>query len=253
MSSLTDELARRLGISKAEFEAKVAQRKAETRSAERLAAEEQAAEAHLAKAPRYPGARSATLAEARTVLAQVPPLPANPGVDGLFDPETFTLPSVQIVDGPLELPALELLAGGSHLFVRGSLTVHGMLRQEFRAGHLLVLGDLRAKHLVTTSELACIGALEIEGVLYGNCTNYSTNVWGPARADVILSAKEHAFCFWAGVDARIIVDLTGGAPNLAHATHHGDTMHQVLHPELGDGYDELAVATLLRRRGTVLR
>ncbi len=253
MSSLVDELARRLGIPKAEFEAKVAEKKAAARSAERLAAEEQAAEVHLAETPRYPGARSATLAEARALLAQLPPLPTNPAVEGIFDPETFTLPSVQLAEGPLELPSLELLAGGSHLFVTGSLTIHGMLRQEFRSGHLLVLGDLSARHVVTTSELACTGALEIAGVLYGNCTNYSTHVWGPARADVILSAKEHDFCFWAGCDARYIVDLTGGAPNLANATHTGDTMHQVLHPEFGDGYDELVVAALLTRMDTVLK
>lgn len=253
MGSLTDELARRLGLSTADFQAKIAAQKSAERVAERHAAEERAAAAHLAQAPQYPGARGLTLAEARAVLAQVPPLPANPSVDGLFDPETFTLPSVQYHEGPLELPSLELRAGGSHLFVNGSLTVHGILQQEFRAGHLLVLGDLRARHLVTTSELACTGSLEIDGLLFGNCTNYSTNVWGPARADVLISAKEHAFCLWAGASARLVIDVTGGAPNLAHATHTGDTMHEVLHPDFGDGYDEQRVAALLRQLGTVLR
>lgn len=250
---MKEELARRLGLSPAAFEAKGAERKATERRAEQHAAEQRAAAEHLLVAPPYPGARGMSLAEARAVLAKVPPVPDDPQVEGIFDPETFTLPSVQCVEGPLELPELALPAEGSNLLIVGSLAVHGLLHQAFRGGHLLVLGDLHARHLVTTGEIACVGALTVEGVLYGNCTNYSTNVWGPARASVIISAKEHAFCFWGGVTAPLIIDVSGGAPNLAHATHGGDSMHQVLHPDLDDGYDERRVVELLRRRDSVLR
>lgn len=253
VGSISDELAKRLGLSKEAFVAKVDAQKTAERLAARRNAEERAAAQHAAAAPRYPGARALSLAEARAVLADVPSPPPNPCVEWIFDPETFTLPSVQWVDGPLELSELVLPAEGGHLFVGGSLTVRGLLQQDFRAGHLLVLGDLRAGHIVTTGEIACTGALEVEGLLFGNCTNYATNVWGPARADVLVSAKEHAFCFGSGVQARLVVDVTGGAPNLERTTHDGCSMHEILHDDFGDGYDERRVAELVRRRGTVLR
>lgn len=253
MSTLSDELARRLGISKEAFEARAAEKKREGALAARRDAEQRAATEHLLRAPRYPGAQPMTLAEARALLAKVPPLPANPAVDGLFDPETFTLPSVQWIDGAVELDELHLPAGGSNLIVAGALTVRGTLKQDFRAGGLLVLGDLRARHLVTTAELACTGDLTVDGVLFGNCTNYATNVWGKARAQVLISAKEHAFCFWGGHLAECTVDVEGGAPNLGGGQYTAATMHEVLDPDFGDGRDEAQVSALLRRRDTALR
>ena len=253
MGTLSDELARRLGISKEAFEARAAEKKRERDLTARRDAEQHAATEHLARAPRYPGAHPLSLAEARALLAKVPPLPTNPAVDGLFDPETFTLPSVQWIEGSVELDELHLPAGGSNLFISGALTVRGILQQDFRAGGLLVLGDLRARHVVTTGELACTGDLTVDGVLFGNCTNYATNVWGQARAQILISAKEHAFCFWGGHQQTLTVDVEGGAPNLGGGQYNGDTMHQVLDPDFGDGHDEARVAALLRRRDTALR
>ena len=252
MKSLKEQLLEKLGISEQSLEAKIAEKRLEAQSPSKREAEQRAATEHLSRAPRYPGAHALTMAEARSILAGIPDPPANPQVDGIFDPETLTLPSVQQWRGDIVLQSLHLPAEGSNLFVEGSLSVTGILKQDFRAGHLLVLGDLSVRHLVTSAEIACTGNLSVSGVLFGNCTNYGTNVWGRASAKVLISAKEHHFSFWGNHEVELMIDVSGDTPNLAGHHYNGDTMHEVLHPDFGDGYDEERVVELIRKRDTVL-
>ncbi len=255
MGSIKDELRARLeklGISAEEFDAKIAERKQARESPERLEAEQRAATAHLETAPRYDRADVLTLSEAKEILRSVPALPDNPKVEGVFDPETMLLPSVQRIRGPVTLDELHLPAEGSNLFVEGSLTVEGIIAQDFRAGGLLVLGDLKARHIVTCAAIACTGDLTVSDALFGNCTNYGTNVWGRARAKVLVSAKEHIFSFWGGHDIEMMIDVYGDTPNLEGHHYTEETMHEVLHPDFGDGFDERQVLALLRRLDTVL-
>jgi len=249
---MKEELAKRLGISLEEFEAQVAKKAKEKQSSERLEAEEKAAGGHVSSAPLYPGAEVLSMARAREILSGIPPLPENPEVDGVFDPEVLTLPSVQLIRGPLELDSLHLPAEGSNLFIDGTLTVKGILKQDFRAGGLLVLGDMVASHIVTTGEIDCTGSLNVKGVLYGNCTNYGTNVWGPARLKTVMSAKEHYFCFWGGREIETLIDVYGDTPNLEGADYDGSCMEEFLHSDIGDGYNEEVVFELLKRYGTIL-
>jgi len=247
MGSLKDELAKKLNVPVDQ------QSSLDAKKFAREAAKERAAAEHAAVASRYPGAEVLSLAQARELLAKVDPTTANEEIDGVFDPETFTLPSVQRVKEAMVVDEFRLPPSGSNLVVEGSLTVNGVLKQDFRAGGLLVLGDLVADHIVTTGEIACTGAMTVQGVLYGNCTNYGTNVWGRTRAKVVMSAKEHLFSFWGGQDVDVLIDVYGDTPNLDGRNYDGKTMGEILISDVGDGYDEDVVFRLLKERGTILR
>ena len=43
---------------------------------------------------------------------------------------------------------------------------------------LVVVGSLRAHHVITTGLILVIGDVEVTGTLYGNSTNYATIVLG---------------------------------------------------------------------------
>ncbi|MCB0977171.1 MAG: hypothetical protein KDB02_06890, partial [Acidimicrobiales bacterium] len=143
---------------------------------------------------------------------------------------------------------LHMPAEGNTPIVDGDLIIDGLLKQDFRAGCLLVLGNLLAKHIVTTAQLQCAGDLEVSGTLFGNCTNYSTDVFGKTTAATAISAKEHYFCFYGGAAIATIVDVYGDTPNLDDATHSGTDMLA-----MDDVYDEEEAARLLKSVGSLLR
>ena len=170
----------------------------------------------------------------------------------MYSTSTFGLLGVQIVRGPLKLDEFHMPKDGSNLFVEGSLSVEGIFKQDFGAGHLLVLGDLVASHVVTTSEIGCTGDLRVSGTLYGNCTNYGTNVWGKTAAHTVMSAKEHYFSFWGGSAIELLIDVYGDTPNLGSQDYSGTTMAEILNSEVSDWYNEDEVFELLKRSDTIL-
>lgn len=174
-------------------------------------------------------------------------------VDGVIDPEVLLSSKVEYVDGDLTLDDLHLSGECPSLLVKGNLTIQRTLKQDFRAGSLYVLGDLRARHIVTTSEMVVTGGLTVQGVLYGNCTNYSTNVLGPVEVGVLVSAKEHYFCFYGDKKAGLIIDVYGDTPNLDDRQYDRESMGEVLLEEIGDIYEENAIHELLLRHDTLLR
>ncbi len=219
----------------------------------REAAREQAATSHLASARRYPSAAPIRLSEVRDLFrpfhAQFDELQRAARIDGVLDPEIFTLPSAQIVVGDLEVDDLRLEREGSNLLVRGDLTVKGILRQEHRAGGLVVFGRLSANHIVTTGPILCLGDLEVPGALYGNCTNYATDVLGRASIGTLVSAKEHLFSFWGNWSVGGVIDVGGGTSNL---DQYGPAETGRLRPEVEDLLEDEAVVATLRAHGSLL-
>ncbi len=215
--------------------------------------EEAAAAAHAAGSPRYPGARIATLAEARELFApRAYDLRNLSGdVDGCVDIETLFLPSVQVIDGDVTLDELRMAQEGSNLYVLGNLTITGRLVQPFRSNALVVFGSLRAHHVVTGAELLVFGDLDVTGVLYGNCTNYATNVLGAARVATLVSCKEHMFSFWG---TRTIGELVRRhtPPNFEiYAAAPGIRTGRAIDPAIGDPYDEASIAAALHARDDI--
>lgn len=135
-------------------------------------------------------------------------------VDGVIDLECYCSKETRIIEGNLTLPSLHLESGGPSLFVAGNLDVKGLLKHDSRAGFLVVLGNLSADAIVTTSQIVIVGSLDVRDTIYGNCTNYTTAVLGRTKAKLLVSAKEHYFCFYGGKDIETIVDVYGDTPNL---------------------------------------
>jgi len=103
--------------------------------------------------------------------------------------------------------------------VRGDLHVRGAIKHDFRAGFLVVLGDLTTEAIVTTSQVVVTGALTVTDTLYGSCTNYATIVLGPARARLLVSVKEHLFSLYGARSFDTIVDIDGDTANLDDRTY----------------------------------
>lgn len=222
-------------------------------AARRKQEEEAAAAAHAASSPSYPGARIVTLAAARELFEpHAYDLRNLSGeVEGLVDIETLLLPSVQVIDGDVTLDELRTRQEGSNLYVLGNLTITGRLLQPFRSNAIVVFGSLRAHHIVTGAELLVFGDLDVTGVLYGNCTNYATNVLGTARVATLASCKEHMFSFWG---ARTIGELVRRhtPPNFEiYAAAKGIKTGRVFDPAIGDPYDEASVAAALQARDDI--
>jgi hypothetical protein len=219
---------------------------ANARAHQRATAEQDAATKHLASARRYPAAKPILLSDVRALFSpyrkRFEELERGAQIDGVLDPEIFILPSAQIIDGDLVLDELVLEAEGSNLLVRGDVTIKGILRQQFRAGGLVVFGRLSARHIVTTGKLMCFGDLDVPGTLYGNCTNYETDVLGRANVGTLISVKEHLFSFWGRSVVGGILDVQGATPNL---DRYGFSETRQLRPDVLDLFDvETVVATL---------
>ncbi len=215
--------------------------------------DEQGAATHAAASPRYPGARVVTLAEARELFEpHAYDLRNLSGeIDGAVDIETLLLPSVQVIDGDVTVDELRMHQEGSNLYVLGNLTISGRLVQPFRSNALVVFGSLRAKHVITGAELLVFGDLDVTGVLYGNCTNYATNVLGAARVGTLVSCKDHLFSFWG---SRGIGELVHrhAAPNFEiYETAGAIRSGRAIDPAIGDPYDEASIAAALHTRDDI--
>ncbi len=250
MPSLKDQLLKSGLASSADAE-RAAREKVEAAETAHTDAEETEAAAHGAKARAYPNARLITLAETRSLFdAQADRLHAaetDANVDGVLDMEIFTLPSVQVVEGDLALDELVLEAEGSNLLVKGNVRIAGTLRQEFRAGGLVVFGNLTAKNVVTTGSILVFGDLDVPGTLFGNCTNYETDVLGHANVGTLISAKEHLFAFWATYAVTNVVDVRGGTPNLDLYGGEEKQLRADVNP-----FEEKSVARSLAESGSLL-
>lgn len=169
-------------------------------------------------------------------------------VEGIIDPTCLGSGQLRLHRGDLELDELHLPSESPTLVVNGNLTVTNTIIQEFRAGFLIVFGDVRAKSVVTTALIFITGDLQVD-TLFGNCTNYSTDVLGKTTARVLVSAKEHYFCLYGGRFIERIVDVYGDTPNLEGGTD-GE---EALVDGIDSGFDEDAVAVRLRSGGSLLR
>lgn len=169
-------------------------------------------------------------------------------VDGVIDLECLCSGALVVHEGDLVVDELHLTAEGPSLLVEGNLVVHGTLVQEFRAGFVIVFGNVDAKNIATTAGIFVTGDMTVGDTLYGNCTNYSTDVLGITRARVLVSAKEHYFCLYGGHEIERIVDVYGDTPNLDCATDGEDALVD----GIDSGFDEAAVAERLRRGHSLL-
>jgi hypothetical protein len=174
---------------------------------------------------------------------------AADGVDGVIDLACICSGTVRVHDGSLELDELCLRADGPSLFVDGDLKVRGLIEQEFRAGFLVVFGNLEARDIATTAEIFVTGDLTVHGTLFGNCTNYDTSVLGHTRSQVIVSVTEHYFCLYGGRTVGRIVDVYGDTPNLDDRTDGEDALVD----GIDGGFNQRAVSALLRGGGSILR
>ncbi|MBA3464322.1 MAG: hypothetical protein H0T46_30500 [Deltaproteobacteria bacterium] len=254
MGSLKDQLlAKGLASKTAPATKAVAPAPIDPAAAHRAREEEAAAAAHASHSPRYPGARIATLAEARELFEpRAYDLRNLTGdVDGAVDIETLFLPSVQVIEGDVALDELRMTQEGSNLYVLGDLTITGRLLQPFRSNALVVFGSLRAHHVVTGAELLVFGDLEVARVLYGNCTNHATNVLGTARVGTLVSCKQHMFSFWG---PRAIGELVRRhtPPNFeVYGIAPGIRTGRLIDPTIGDPYDEASIAAALHARDDI--
>lgn len=170
-------------------------------------------------------------------------------VDGVIDPVCLSSGALRIHRGDLALEELHLTAECPTLVVEGDLHVAGTIVQAFRAGFLIVLGNVRAKNIVTTALIFVTGDLTVEDTICGNCTNYSTDVLGETKARVLISAKEHYFGLYGGYDIERIVDVYGDTPNLDDRTD-GE---EALIDGIDSAFDEDAVAERMRAGDSLLR
>lgn len=169
-------------------------------------------------------------------------------IEGIIDPLCLCSGELRIHRGDLSVDELHLDAECPTLVVEGDLRVAGTIVQEFRAGFLIVLGNVEAKNIVTTALIFVTGDLSVEDTICGNCTNYSTDVLGKTKARVLISAKEHYFCLYGGHSIDRIVDVYGDTPNLDDRTDGEEALVE----EIDSGFDEDAVATRMRAGAPLL-
>ncbi len=217
-------------------------------------AKEAAAAAVVANAPHYPWARAGTLAEVRALLdvhAKAMAIAESQEIDATIDIAALVQPA-QIADGDQVIDSLLMPAEGTSLYVRGNLTVTHRVVQRFRAGTLVVFGSLRAHHIITTGQILVIGDLDVTGTMYGNSSNYATNVLGAAKIGTLISAKEHLFALLGGYTIGELVALDAPAPNYPIYARSTPVSTRTLDPAVGDAHDAAAIAAALSERGDVL-
>jgi hypothetical protein len=257
MGSFKD-LAKLRGLAEAGLVVKTAAEQAEAKREDELrkrrAIQEAAAAEVLARAPRYPWARAATLAEARALLTEHDmefQIAGRGEVEAILDIEALLGPP-QIADGDVELDELLLPGEGSAVYVRGNLMVGKRLVQRFRAGTLVVFGSLRAEHVITTGQILVTGDLDVRGTLYGNSTNYATIVLGAAQVATLISAKQHLFSLLGAYEIGALVDPDDEAPNFPIFARTMPRSTRAIDPAVGDAHDEAAIAAALLTRDDVL-
>ena len=257
MGSLKD-LAKLSGLVKAGLKVMTASEQQQTKRDDELrtrrAREEEAAAQVLAGVPHYPWARTATLAEVRALLAphaMAFSIAGRGEIAAILDLEALVGPA-QIADGDVTLDELVLPAEGSALFVRGDLTVRKRIVQRFRAGVLVVVGTLRAHHVITSGHIVVLGDLDVPGTLYGNSTNHSTIVLGATRVGTLIAVKRHGFAPLAAYTIGALVDPDGDAPSMAIFARSAPRSPRGLDPAIGDPHDAAAIADALATRDDVL-
>jgi hypothetical protein len=253
MGSFKD-LAKLPGLAKAGLKAMTASEQQQAkRDAEldtRRAREEAAAAEVLAGVPRYPWARTATLAEVRALLtshAMAFSIAGRGDIQAILDIEALVAPA-QLAEGDVTLDELVLPAEGSALFVRGDLTIRKRIVQRPRAGTLVVVGSLRAHHLVTSGHIVVLGDLDVPGTLYGNSPSDATIVLGAARVGTLIAVKRHGFAPLAAYTIGALVDPDGDAPNMAIFARTAPRSPRGLDPAIGDAHDAAAIADALTTR-----
>ena len=217
-------------------------------------AKEAAAAVVVANAPHYPWARAGTLAEVRALLdvhANAMAIAESREIDATIDIAALVNPA-QIADGDQTIDSLLMPAEGTSLYVCGNLTVTNRVVQRFRAGTLVVFGSLRAHHIITTGQILVIGDLDVTGTMYGNSSNYATNVLGAAKVGTLISAKDHLFALLGGYTIGELVALDPPAPNYAIYARSTRLSTRTLDPAVGDAHDAAAVAAALSERNDVL-
>jgi len=257
MGSFKD-LAKLPGLAKAGLQVRTAseqqQAKRDDELRQRREREEAAAASFLASAPSYPWARRATLAEVRALLeehALAFSIAGRGEIEAVIDPEALVGPG-QIADGDVAVDDLVLPREGSALYVRGNLAVRRRLVQRFRAGALVVVGSLRAHHLVTTGPIVVLGDLEVSGTLYGNSTNHATIVLGATRIATLIAAKRHLVSPLGDYAIETLVDPDGDAPNFEIFARTTPRSPRAIDPAIGDAHDASAIAEALATRDDVL-
>jgi hypothetical protein len=257
MGSFKD-LAKLPGLAKAGLQVRTASEQQQAKRDDELRArrerEEAAAASFLAGVPHYPWARLATLAEIRALLGEHAlafSIAGRGEIEAVIDPEALVGPG-QIAEGDVALDELVLPADGSALYVRGDLVIRRRLVQRFRAGALVVVGSLRAHHLVTTGLIVVLGDLEVTGTLYGNSTNYGTTVLGGARIATLIATKRHLISPLADYQIDALVDPDGDAPNFDVFARTTPRSPRAIDPAIGDAQDASAIAEALATRDDVL-
>ncbi len=126
--------------------------------------------------------------------------------------------SFQLFDGDL---CLDELSVSEAMIINGDLTVKGGLcdTQDSDFTLLVVLGKLKAAHLMTFSSMSILGDVDIEGIAYGNSSHdFGTYAGGNIRAQVIVedghlfSAKNGIFDVSLMVGQKYEDSTTGKRP-----------------------------------------
>lgn len=257
MGSFKD-LAKLPGLAKAGLKVMTASEQQQAKRDDALRAqrerEEAAAAQVLAGVPRYPWARTATLAEARALLVEHQlafSIAGRGEIAAIMDLEALVAPP-QLAEGDVTLDELVLPAEGSALYVRGDLTIAGRIVQRPRAGLLVVVGALRARHVITSGPIVVLGDLDVPGTLYGNSTSDTTIVLGAARVGTLIAVKRHGFAPLGAYTIGALLDPDGDAPNMAIFARTAPHAPREIDPAIGDPHDAAAIAEALATRDDVL-
>ena len=104
------------------------------------------------------------------------------------------------------------------LVVGGNLTIHGSY-DDFRGGGigiLVVLGDLRAEHVVSWGAIAVTGTLEAAGLVYAYYNDFTFEVAGPVKARALVVSDKSTNEL--RIEAPVV--QTDDAPGAALAVRH---------------------------------
>jgi cytoskeletal protein CcmA (bactofilin family) len=257
MGSLKD-LAKLRGLSESGLVARSSEQQNQQRKAneqqQRDSEREAAAAQRISEAPAYPWARPGNLAEVRGLLSPLQTMfniVGNSEVESLLDADAFIDPP-QIVDGELNIDSLLMPTEGTGVYIRGNLTVTHRIVQRFRAGTLVVLGSLRAKHIITSGQILVTEDLHVSGTVYGNCTNHATSVLGTSTIGTLISAKSHMFALLGAVKIGELLAVDEPAPNFKIYSRCNPMSTRRINPDLADQDDPASVAAALASNDAIL-
>lgn len=141
-------------------------------------------------------------------------LDARGFVDSI-DPEVLIdSPDVLVYDGDYEVDALHLEAHTPSVIVMGNLRVRDLLRQDFQAGALTVLGDLHAGTIATEGEIFAGGNIVADQLAYGCSATRGMKSLGRMQTPWLIADRGYVFAPAGGLDAGVFIDLEGGTDEL---------------------------------------